>query len=131
MAREPLTPLVYDVIEPTSPQTTVIDVLVGAGSVVLAIVFVAILLGLGLAGLLIVRRRVSGEGLDGRGGQGITLGLDTRLRPIAPSREAPAPANGAPPDGGETSPPGHGNGSSDSSGAPRRGHQPAARATGH
>lgn len=104
MARQPVTPLVYDLIEPTTPQTTVIDVLVGTGSVVVAIVFVAILLGLGLAGLLIARRRVSGEGLYGIGGPGITLGLDTRL--VASSREAPAPANGAPHDGGETSPPG-------------------------
>ncbi len=105
MARQPVTPLVYDVIEPTTPQTTVIDVLMGAGSVVLTIVVVAVLLGLGLAGLLIVRRRVSGEGLEGIGGQGITLGLDTRLGRLAPSREAPAPAKGAPDDGGETSPP--------------------------
>ena len=106
MARQPITPLVYDLIEATTPQTTVIDVLVGTGSVVVAIVFVAILLGLGLAGLLIARRRVSGEGLYGIGGPGVTLGLDTRLGPVAPSREAPAPADGAPRDGGETSPPG-------------------------
>ncbi len=117
MARQPVTPLVYDVIEQTTPQTTVIDVLMGAGFVVLTIIFVAVLLGLGLAGLLIVRRRVSGEGFAGIGGQGITLGLDTRLGPLAPSREAPAPAKDAPDDGGETSPPGSGHGSADSSGA--------------
>ena len=53
---EPVTPLVYEVVEATTEQTTVIDVVLGAFSVVGVLGLVAVLLGVSLAGLLIGMR---------------------------------------------------------------------------
>ena len=74
----PVTPLVYEVVEPTSEQTTVIDVLLGAFAVVGVFGLVALLLGLSFAGLLISVRKRRGQGAAGAaGGTTIRLGLGT------------------------------------------------------
>ncbi len=76
MSLQPATPFVYEVVEPTTAQTTVVDVVVGAVAVTGAVAGVALVLGLALAGLLIGIRRMRGEsGLTGRGGEGARLGL--------------------------------------------------------
>ena len=55
---QPVTPIVFEVVEPTTEQTTVIDVVLGAFSVVGVLGLTAVLLGAALAGLLIgVRKR--------------------------------------------------------------------------
>jgi hypothetical protein len=72
----PLTPLVYEVVEPTTEQTTVIDVLFGAFSVVGVLGLVAVLLGVSLAGLLIGMRKLRGRDVEGStGGSATRLGL--------------------------------------------------------
>lgn len=106
MRRQPVTPLIYDVVEQTTPQMTVVDVVLGAVAVVGTIVVVAVVLGIGLAGLLVVVRRSRGESLAGGGSQGVTLGLGTLLRPVAPSGEPSARRDGSPDAAGRTSPPG-------------------------
>ena len=76
MPLQPATPFVYEVAEPTTAQTTVVDVLLGAAAVVGAVAVVALVLGLALAGLMIGIRRMRGEnGLTGRGREGARLGL--------------------------------------------------------
>ena len=69
---QPVTPLVYEVVEPTTEQTTVIDVVLGAFSVVGVLGLVAVLLGLTLAGLLIWVQRLRGGYIRGTGGAGAT-----------------------------------------------------------
>ena len=61
---QPVTPLVYELVEPTTEQTTVIDVVLGAFSVVGVLGLIAVLLGLSLAGLLIWVRKL--RGVDAR-----------------------------------------------------------------
>ena len=78
---QPVTPLVYEVVEPTTDQTTVIDVVLGAFSVVGVLGLIAVLLGLSLAGLLIGVRRLRGGDIRGATGSGATrLGLGTHGR---------------------------------------------------
>lgn len=73
---QPLTPLVYEVVEPTTEQTTVIDVVLGAFSVVGVLGLVAVLLGVSLAGLLIGVRKLRGRDREGTaGGNAIRLDL--------------------------------------------------------
>jgi len=73
---QPITPLVYEVVEPTTEQTTVIDVVLGAFSVVGVLGLVAVLLGLSLAGLLIGVRKARGGPVEGPpGGSATRLGL--------------------------------------------------------
>ena len=73
---EPVTPLVYEVVEATTEQTTVIDVVLGAFSIVGVLGLVAVLLGVSLAGLLIGVRKLRGRDMDGTAGGGATrLGL--------------------------------------------------------
>ena len=75
---EPVTPLVYEVVEATTEQTTVIDVVLGAFSIVGVLGLVAVLLGLSLAGLLIWARKLRGGDLQGTDGANATrLGLGT------------------------------------------------------
>ena len=75
MAAQPATPFVYEVVEPTTAQTTVVDVVVGAVAVAGAVAGVALLLGLALAGLMIGIRRMRGEnGSTGRAGANLGLG---------------------------------------------------------
>ena len=78
---EPVTPMVYEMVEPTTEQTTVIDVVLGAFSVVGVLGLLAVLLGALLAGLLIGVRRLRGGSVDGVAG-----GSATRLNLGAPGR---------------------------------------------
>ena len=78
---QPVTPLVYEVVEPTTEQTTVIDVVLGAFSVVGVLGLIAVLLGLSLAGLLIGVRTLRGGTVDGTtGGSATRLGLGASSR---------------------------------------------------
>ena len=73
---QPVTPLVYEVVEPTTEQTTVIDVVLGAFSVVGVLGLVAVLLGISLAGLLIGVRKLRGGDVGGTpGGSATRLGI--------------------------------------------------------
>ncbi len=73
---QPVTPLVYEVVEPTTEQTTVIDVVLGAFSVVGVLGLIAVLLGLSLAGLLIGVRKLRGGNVEATaGGRATRLGL--------------------------------------------------------
>lgn len=101
-----MTPLVYDLVERTTPQTTVVEVVLGALAVVGTIVVAAIVLGLGLAGLLVVVRRARGDGLDGAGSHGSSLGLGAGLSPLAPSAEQSGHREVSPHAAGDTSPTG-------------------------
>lgn len=75
--QEPVTPLVYEVVEATTEQTTVIDVVLGAFSVVGVLGLIAVLLGISLAGLLIGVRKMRGGGAERAAGDSATrLGLD-------------------------------------------------------
>ncbi len=73
---QPVTPLIYEVVEPTTEQTTVVDVVLGAFSVVGVLGLFAVLLGLSLAGLLIGARKLRGGDVEGTtGGSATRLGL--------------------------------------------------------
>ena len=73
---QPVTPLVYEMVEPTTEQTSVIDVVLGAFSVVGVLGLIAVLLGMSLAGLLIGLRRLRGNSVEGAaGGSATRLGL--------------------------------------------------------
>ena len=79
---QPVTPMVFEVVEPTTEQTTVIDVVLGAFSVVGVLGLTAVLLGAALAGLLIAvrkRRGVRAAGVGG-GGSATRLGLGSAGR---------------------------------------------------
>ena len=76
MSAQPATPFVYEVVESTTEQTTVVDVVVGAVAVAGAVAVVALVLGLAFAGLMIGIRRMRGDGgLTDRGREGASLGL--------------------------------------------------------
>ena len=76
MPSQPATPFVYEVVEPTTAQTTVVDVVLGAVAVAGAVAVVALVLGLALAGLMIGIRRMRGDdGLTGHDRQGASLRL--------------------------------------------------------
>ena len=76
MLSQPATPFVYEVVEPTTAQTTALDVVLGAVAVAGAVAVVALVLGLALAGLLIGIRRMRGDnGLAGRDREGASLHL--------------------------------------------------------
>jgi hypothetical protein len=78
---QPITPFVYEVVEPTTEQTTVIDVVLGAFSVVGVLGLVAVLLGGVLAGLLIGLRKLRGGSVEGAaGGSATRLGLGAHGR---------------------------------------------------
>ncbi len=86
---QPVTPLVYEVVEPTTEQTSVIDVVLGAFSVVGVLGLVAVLLGLSLAGLLIGLRKLRGAGVEATAGSSATrLGLSATAD--RPGRSSPA-----------------------------------------
>ena len=74
MPLQPPTPFVYEAVEPTTAQTTVVDVVLGAVAVAGAVAGIALLLGLVCAGLLIGVRRMRGS-LAGQGRQGVSLDL--------------------------------------------------------
>jgi len=76
---EPVTPFVYEVVDPTTPSTTAVDYLLGAFAVVGTVAVAAIVLGLLFAGTLIAIRRSRGTALTGAGSASTRLGLDARL----------------------------------------------------
>ncbi|MXZ72731.1 MAG: hypothetical protein F4Z04_14685 [Acidobacteria bacterium] len=74
-----MTPAVYEVVEQTTEQTTVVDVLLGTFAFVGVLGLVAVLLGLAMAGGLILLNKDRGD--PASGGTGATrLGLDTTNR---------------------------------------------------
>lgn len=76
MQSQPITPFVYEIVEPTTAPTTVVDVLLGAVAVAGALALVAVVLGIGLAGLLLgIRRLRRRDGLTSGGGSSLRLGL--------------------------------------------------------
>ena len=58
---EPIIPLIYEIVESTTPQTSVVDVVVGAFAIVGVIGTVALALGLSLAGVLLLLRKLRGQ----------------------------------------------------------------------
>ena len=79
---QPLTPLVYEVVEKPTSQTTVLDVVFGAFAVVGGLAVVGILLGILLAGMLIMTNRFrSRDALFNRGSKAIQLGLTSYSQP--------------------------------------------------
>lgn len=61
MQQDPITPLVYELVESTTPQTTVADVVGGAFAVVGVIGAIAFVLGVSFAGALLLLRKWRGE----------------------------------------------------------------------
>ena len=98
MAAEPLIPLIYEVVEAPTPQTTIVEFLLGALGIVAAIAGVAVVLGLGFAGVLIAIRRTRGQDtLSGRGSDSIRLGLNTPVRATVGSADTESKAPASPP----------------------------------
>lgn len=74
---EPLTPLVYEVVENTTTPTTILDVLMGSLAIVGTIGLAGLILGVTLAvGLLLLRKR-RGQDQIGPDGGGIRLDLNS------------------------------------------------------
>ena len=74
---EPLTPLVYEAVENTTPPTTILDVLMGSLAIVGMIAVIGLVLGLTLAGSMLLLRRRRGQDQIGPDGGGISLGLNS------------------------------------------------------
>ena len=79
MLAQPMTPAVYEVVEQTTEQTTVVDVLLGSFAFVGVLGLVAVLLGLAMAGGLILLNKDRGDPASGSTGA-TRLGLDTTNR---------------------------------------------------
>ena len=76
-AQQPITPFVTEIVEPTTEQTTVVDVLVGSFAIIGAVVAFALVLGVLCAGIMIGLKRARGQDrLTGRGSDSVRLGLD-------------------------------------------------------
>lgn len=72
MQSQPVTPFIYEVVEPTTETTTVVDVLLGAVAVAGALALVAVVLGIAFAGLMLAIRRLRRQdGLASGGGLGL------------------------------------------------------------
>lgn len=74
---EPLTPLVYEAVENTTTPTTILDVLMGSLAIVGMIAVIGLVLGLTLAGSMLLLRRRRGQDQIGPDGGGISLGLNS------------------------------------------------------
>ena len=74
---EPLTPLVYEAEENTTTPTTILDVLMGSLAIVGMIAVIGLVLGLTLAGSMLLLRRRRGQDQIGPDGGGISLGLNS------------------------------------------------------
>lgn len=73
---QPLTPLVYEVVEKSTDQTTVLDVVFGAFAVIGGLAVAGVMFGVLFAGMLIAIRRFRGRNaLSNRGSKAIELGL--------------------------------------------------------
>ena len=80
---QPVTPLVYEVVERTTPQTTIVDFVVGAVLVVVFIAATAVVMGAALAGALIVLRRGRTSGPDGTDSS-VSLRLNSSASEVSP-----------------------------------------------
>ncbi len=78
LSYQPLTPFIIELVDETTEQTTVFDVLVGTAEIVVAIVVVALLFGLLCAGVLIALRRIRGLDIPD---DGSSNGIQLRLEP--------------------------------------------------
>ena len=75
MQTQPPTPFVYEVVEPTTAQTTVIDVVLGAAAVAGALAVAAVVVGVVFGGLILgIRRLRRQDGLTPDGGSSLNLG---------------------------------------------------------
>ena len=83
MNLQPIT--VYEVAQEPTAQTTISDLLLGVAGVVLGLAGAAVFFGLACAGLLIVLRRMRGEGRPAADPDATRLGLDASS-PDAPSK---------------------------------------------
>ena len=91
MNSQPLTPFIYEVVDAPTPQTTIVEFLLGTLGVVAAIAGVAVVFGLGFAAVLIsLRRRGGQDPLKGQGRDSIRLGLSTPLRSTVDSTDGKA-----------------------------------------
>lgn len=76
MHMQPATPFVYEVVEPTTAQTTVLDVVLGAAAVAGALALVAVVVGVAFGGLILgIRRLRRQDGLTSGGGSSLNLGV--------------------------------------------------------
>ena len=76
MHMQPATPFVYEVVEPTTAQTTVLDVVLGAAAVAGALAAAALVVGVVFGGLILgVRRLRRQDGLTPGGGSSLNLGV--------------------------------------------------------
>lgn len=74
--QQPVTPSVYELVEPTTAPTTVVDVLFGSLTVIGAMAVVAVVLGVAFAAIMIVVKRARGQDrLSGEGSSSLRLGL--------------------------------------------------------
>ena len=79
MLAQPMTPAVYEMVEQTTEQTTVVDVLLGSFAFVGVAGLFAVLLGVAMAGGLILLRKRSVDPVGGSDGA-TRLGLNTTTR---------------------------------------------------
>ncbi len=79
MLAQPMTPAVYEMVEQTTQQTTVVDVLLGSFAFVGVLGLLAVLLGLAMAGGLILLRKGRGNPVSGSDGT-TSLGLNITSR---------------------------------------------------
>lgn len=89
MFLQPVTPLIYEVVGPSTGQATVADTLLGAAVVLGALAASALVLGLLFTVALIAIRRLRGhDKLAGGGSDSVRLGLRTPLRASVASPDA-------------------------------------------
>ena len=76
MHLQPATPFVYEVVEPTTATTTVLDVVLGAAAVAGALAAAAVVVGVVFGGLILGFRRLRRQdGLTPGGGSSLNLGV--------------------------------------------------------
>ena len=76
--QDPITPLVYELIDGTTQQTTVADVVIGAFGVVGVIGVGGLLLGVAFAGVLLTLKKMRGKDeISGEGSGSVRLHLNS------------------------------------------------------
>ncbi len=86
MMMQPQPATVYETVQPSTAETTIADVLLGAVSMVLGLAALALVLGIGCAAVMIAFRRFRGDGRTTAGGAGATrLGLDASTTSGSPT----------------------------------------------
>ena len=90
MQSQPITPFVYEVVEPTTAPTTVLDVVLGAVAVAGALALAALVLGVALAGLMLAIRRLRRQdGLASGDGNSLRLALRSETPRRTETGQAP------------------------------------------